>query len=228
MPTTRLYLIRHGATPLTAEDRFSGDIGVELSDEGRGQVDRLAIRLQGDGLTAIYCSPMSRAVETATIIGKRCGVEPQLRGGLQEIAHGHWEGMARRDVERRFAAEYAQWSEDPFTFAPEGGESGVAVLARALPALRDIVVRHAGARVAVVSHKATIRLVLSSLLGFDARGYRDRLDQAPACLNILDFRDPVHARLMLFNDTSHYSERTRVAARSLSKWWDDPDARPST
>ena len=71
-----------------------------------------------------------------------------------------------------------------------------------------------------MSHKATIRLLLSSLLGIDARGYRDRLDQAPACLNVLDFRDPVHARLMLFNDTSHYADAPRAADRSLSKWWD--------
>ena len=72
----------------------------------------------------------------------------------------------------------------------------------------------------VVSHKATMRLVLSSLLGFDPRGYRDRLDQSPACLNVVDFRDPVRARLMLFNDTSHYSTRPRTAARNLSRWWD--------
>jgi probable phosphoglycerate mutase len=86
--------------------------------------------------------------------------------------------------------------------------------------LRDIVTAHAGARVLVVSHKATIRLLLSSLLGFDARGYRDRLDQAPACLNVVDFRDPVRARLMLFNDTSHYAEDPRAPARGLSRWWD--------
>lgn len=220
MPTTRIHLVRHGATKLTAEDRFSGDIGAELSDEGRHQVTRLAERLHGEGITAIYCSPLSRTVETATIIAGACGVRPQRRDALREIGHGHWEGMARRDVETQFASEYAQWSEDPFTFAPEGGESGVAVLARALPALRDIVVRHEGERVLVVSHKATIRIVLSSLLGFDARGYRDRLDQAPACLNVLDFRDAVHARLMLFNDTSHYADQPRVAERSLSKWWD--------
>jgi probable phosphoglycerate mutase len=96
----------------------------------------------------------------------------------------------------------------------------VAVLARALPAIRHIVTSHLGQRVLVVSHKATIRLVLSSLLGFDARGYRDRLDQAPACLNVLDFKDAVRARLMLFNDTSHYGNRPRLATESLSKWWD--------
>src|SRR5204863_6932869 len=109
---------------------------------------------------------------------------------------------------------------DPFTFAPRGGESGAAVLARALAALREILDRHAGQHVLVVSHKATIRLVLSSLLGFDPRGYRDRLDQAPACLNVLDFRDPVRARLMLFNDTSHYAHQPRVPERNQSKWWD--------
>jgi broad specificity phosphatase PhoE len=220
MPTTRIYLVRHGATKLTAEDRFSGDIGVELSDEGRHQVARLGERLRDERLTAIYCSPLSRTLETATIIAGTCGVRPHTRDALREISHGHWEGMTRRDVEAQFADEYAQWSEDPFTFAPEGGESGVAVLARALPALRDIVVHHTAERVLVVSHKATIRIVLSSLLGFDARGYRDRLDQAPACLNVLDFRDAVHARLMLFNDTSHYADQPRVADRSLSKWWD--------
>jgi probable phosphoglycerate mutase len=74
--------------------------------------------------------------------------------------------------------------------------------------------------VAVVSHKATIRLVLASLLGIDARGYRDRLDQAPACLNVVDFKDPVRARLMLYNDTSHYAEQPRAGGAHLSKWWD--------
>jgi probable phosphoglycerate mutase len=72
----------------------------------------------------------------------------------------------------------------------------------------------------VVSHKATLRLILSSLLGFDARGYRDRLDQSPACLNVVDFKDPVRARLMLFNDVSHYADAPRAAESNLSKWWD--------
>ena len=139
---------------------------------------------------------------------------------MREISHGHWEGLTRSEVEQRFASEYSAWEEDPFTFAPHGGESGVAVLARALPALREIVTAHVGERVLVVSHKATIRLLLSSLLGFDGRGYRDRLDQAPACLNVLDFKDAVRARLMLFNDTSHYRDRPREPTESLSKWWD--------
>lgn len=217
--TTRLYLVRHGATPLTAEDKFSGADGVELSEEGRAQADRLAGRLADERIDAVYASPYSRAMETARILshGWTSGPVPDER--LREIGHGHWEGMKRSDVEARFAEEYAMWSQDPFTFAPEGGESGVAVLTRALPSIRDIVVRHQGKRVLVVSHKATIRLVLCSLLGIDARGYRDRLDQAPACLNILDFSDPVRARLTLFNDTSHYETCPAPTGRHISKWW---------
>lgn len=221
--TTRLYLIRHGSTPLTAEDRFSGAAGVDLSDEGRDQVHRLAERLRGEPLRAVYSSPLSRTRETAEIVAGPHRLVPVDRDGLREISHGRWEGLTRREVEQRFAEEYAAWEADPFTFAPEGGESGLSVLARALPVVRDVVGAHAGECVAVVSHKATLRILLSSLLGFDARGYRDRLDQAPACLNIVDFKDPVRARLMLFNDVSHYAGHPRRPAGHLSKWWDAPE-----
>jgi probable phosphoglycerate mutase len=221
VPTTRVSLIRHGATQLTAENRFSGATGVDLSEEGRQQAALLGERLQRARIDALYASNLSRAVETANIIGAHCGLTPAVVDALREISHGHWEGLTRAEVEERFPGEYEAWEEDPFTFAPAGGESGVAVLARALPALREIVMRHPEQNVVVVSHKATIRLLLSSLLGFDERGYRDRLDQAPACLNVLDFRDAVHVRLMLFNDTSHYSERPRLSTQNLSKWWDE-------
>jgi probable phosphoglycerate mutase len=166
---------------------------------------------------------MRRTVDTARIISSQFGLEPQLRDGLRELSHGHWEGMRRADVEAQFASEYAAWEMDPFTFAPAGGESGLSVLARALPVIRDIVVKHEGLNVLVVSHKATIRLLISSLLGFDARGYRDRLDQQPVALNVLDFKDPVRARLMLFNDISHYANQPQRSQSQLSKWWDVPE-----
>ncbi|HVR62150.1 MAG TPA: histidine phosphatase family protein [Polyangia bacterium] len=219
---TRLFLVRHGATQLTAEDRFSGAVGVDLSEEGRQQVRLLAGRLAGEAISAVYCSPLGRTVETAQILAEPHGLPLIHRDGLREIHHGHWEGLTRQEVEARYAAEYAAWDSDPFTFAPAEGESGVAVLARALPVIREIVVAHAGQNVLVVSHKATLRLLLSSLLGFDARGYRDRLDQSPACLNVVDFKDPVRARLMLFNDVSHYAQQPRRSQGNLSKWWDVP------
>lgn len=222
---TRLFLIRHGATTLSAEDRFAGAVDVELSDEGRRQAVGLANRLAGKPLAAVYCSPLKRTRETAEILARPHGLQPVPHDGLKEIAHGRWEEHTRAEVEAMYPDEYAAWEEDPFTFAPEGGESGLAVMARALPVIRQVVLSHPGSKVAVVSHKATIRLLISTLLGFDPRGYRDRLDQSPCCLNVLDFRDPVRARLMLFNDTSHYASQVSIPSGHLSKWWDDAGGR---
>lgn len=221
--TTRLYLVRHGATQLTTEDRFSGTTDIHLSETGQDQVEQLAGRLADEDIAAIYSSPLDRTLETAAIIAAPHHLTPIPNDGLREISHGHWEGLSRKEVEEQFHDEYMAWETDPFTFAPVNGESGISVLARALPVIRKIVVSHQDKNIIVVSHKATIRLVLSSLLGFDERGYRDRLDQAPASLNILDFRDEVHARLMLFNDISHYADHPYRPERHLSRWWDTPN-----
>jgi broad specificity phosphatase PhoE len=226
---TRIFLVRHGATTLTAEDRFAGATDVPLSDEGREQVRRLAARLSDDGISAVYASPLGRTVETARILAEPVGLEVQTRDGLREISHGHWEQMTRKEVDVKYPDEAAAWEEDPYTFAPVGGESGLEVTARALPVLMDIVRSHAGERVLVVSHKATIRLLLSSLLGFDPRRYRDNLDQSPAALNVVDFKGPVRARLTLFNDTSHYDAAglaiPEVPKARLSKWWEGKDVK---
>jgi broad specificity phosphatase PhoE len=218
--TTRVYIIRHGMTKLSAEDRFAGATDVELAEEGRWQAQQLAARLADDKIVAIYSSNMIRTIDTARIVGAPHNLQPVQRAELREIDHGHWESMRRADVEAQFPEEYASWETDPFTFAPQGGESGLSVLARALPLVRELVQTHQGENIAIVSHKATIRLIITSLLGFDARGYRDRLDQSPACLNILDFKNPVHARLMLFNDVSHYVDQPPYPSKHLSKWWD--------
>ena len=221
---TRIFLVRHGATTLTAEDRFAGATDVPLSDGGREQVRRLAARLSGDNITPVYASPLGRTVETARILAEPHQLPVETRDGLREISHGRWEQKTRREVEEQFPDEAAAWEEDPYTFAPVGGESGLAVTARSLPVLMEIVRSHPDGNVLVVSHKATIRLLLSSILGFDPRRYRDNLDQSPAALNIVDFKGPVCARLTLFNDTSHYDNAglaiPGVPTARLSKWWD--------
>ena len=221
---TRVFMVRHGATVLSDEDRFAGVTDVALSDEGREQTQKLARRLTNEKIIAVYASPLGRTVETAQILAAPHKLEVQTRDGLREINHGRWEGMTRKDVEQKFPEEAAEWEKDPFTFAPLGGESGLAVTARALPALIELVHGHVGQNILIVSHKATIRLLLSSLLGFDPRRYRDNLDQKPAALNIVDFRDATRARLSLFNDTSHYDQVPEVPESRLSKWWNSRSA----
>jgi probable phosphoglycerate mutase len=220
--TTRVYLVRHGATELSAEDRFAGAIDVLLSDEGREQARSLGKRLSADPISIAFASPMTRTMDTAALIAAPHSIPVTPVDGLREIAHGRWERKTRAEVEKEFPEEYERYENDPYSFAPTGGESGLEVTARALPALLTIVQEHEDQRILIVSHKATIRLLLSSLLGFDPRKYRDRLDQSPCALNILDFKDVTHPRLTLFNDTSHYcGDVPEVPKGRLSRVWNE-------
>src|ERR1041384_1949546 len=107
MPTrpTRVFMVRHGATVVNAEDRFAGATDVALSDEGRQQARRLADRLGQERISAVYASPLGRTVETAKILAAPHKLEVQVRDGLREINHGHWEQLTRREVEQRFPDE---------------------------------------------------------------------------------------------------------------------------
>jgi probable phosphoglycerate mutase len=86
--STRVFLIRHGATVLTAEDRFAGATDVELSDEGREQARRLAERLSTEKVAAVYASPLGRTVETASIIARPHGLEVVRRKACARFRTG--------------------------------------------------------------------------------------------------------------------------------------------
>jgi len=109
---TRVFMVRHGATVLSAEDRFAGATDVALSDEGREQTRRLAERLSREKIAAVYASPLGRTVETAQILAAPHKLEVQTRDGFREINHGRWEQMTRREVEKRFPEEAAEWADE--------------------------------------------------------------------------------------------------------------------
>ena len=176
-----------------------------LSDAGRLQASKLGERLSGVQFAAAFCSDKQRAIDTAALICRpHHGLVASPTPTLREIDHGHWEGKPQALVQEQFAEEYQRWSADPLSYAPPGGETGLSVLSRALPALMQIVAEHHGQSVLVVSHTGTNRLLLCTLLGIDPRRYRDRIAQDLACLNVIDFVDIASAKVTLLNDTSHY------------------------
>jgi len=201
---TRVYLIRHGATLQSEEDRFTGSADVELDDEGRRQAKLLGARLAAAKLEAVYCSDMKRAMATAEAVALPHGLAPTAVAQLREIDHGHWEGLLHSEVAEKYADEYEAWKADPLMSAPTGGETAWAVLSRAAPAFLKIVRDHPGGKIAVVSHKATNRLLIAFVLGMDLARYRDRLAQDPACMNVIEFVPPAEAKAIALNDTNHY------------------------
>jgi probable phosphoglycerate mutase len=79
--------------------------------------------------------------------------------------------------------------------------------------------RHQDAPFLVVSHKATIRLLVGHFLGVELHGYRDRLEQSPCGLNVLEARSGGEVRLVLYNDVSHYATLPDPVGKRLSPWW---------
>ncbi|MEP6471686.1 MAG: histidine phosphatase family protein, partial [Acidobacteriota bacterium] len=137
--TTRVLLVRHGATLSSGEDSFNGETDVPLSELGRDAARALGRRLADERIDAFYASPLSRALETARLIAAPHGKEVTPIPDLREVSHGRWEGKLRAEVEDLYAEEYGRWEADPFSYGPAGGETGVAVTARALPALLGLV-----------------------------------------------------------------------------------------
>src|SRR2546430_7869663 len=105
---TRIFMVRHGATVLSAEDRFAGATDVALSDEGREQTRRLAGRLSHEKIMAVYSSPLGRTIETARTLGAPHQIRVQTREGRREIPHGRREGNAPRGVAEKFPDGTAQ------------------------------------------------------------------------------------------------------------------------
>ena len=204
MPT-RIVLIRHGDTPASQDHRFTGAQDVPLSPEGRVHASELATRLARYPMDAVYASSMSRAMATAGFIASVHGLTVTPVPDLREMNHGVWDGLSLEECVARYPAQVKAYGDNPYTFAPDGGESGEMVLKRAVPAMQALVRAHPDQTVVVVAHKTTNRLLIAYFLGIDPRLYRDKLAQRPACLNVLEFQDENTMQLLLLNDIGHYA-----------------------
>ncbi len=131
---------------------------------------------------------MGRTVETAQILAEPHRLEVQTRDGLREISHGRWEQMTRKEVEQAFPEEAAAWEKDPLHLRAGRRRERARRDGARFTSPDGNRPRARRRKCLIVSHKATIRLLLSSLIGFDPRRYRDTLDLNPAALNIVDFR----------------------------------------
>jgi alpha-ribazole phosphatase len=167
-----IHLVRHGDTPQAAEGIFCGELDPALTEQGRAQADRLARATAPLGLIALYCSPKLRARETAEPIAKAHRLEPILEPGLREIAYGRWDGLKESDVREKEPAALAAWHADPSLVPPPGGETAYDIAARAMPVLMRVRDRHQSGHVMLVSHKATIRVMVCALLGMPLQRFR--------------------------------------------------------
>ncbi len=204
-----LYFLRHGETQSSQTGGYCGVSDVALTSEGRQMAQDFAAAYRDLAWEAVFCSPLKRAVATAQPLCKAVGLNPHLREGLKEIAYGQWDGKTQEEVNREFHDEYIRWLADPGWNAPSGGERGVDVARRSSMVLDEIERRHPSGNVLIVSHKATGRIMLCSLLGIDVGRYRDRLGMPVASLSIVEMTEQ-GPLLRVLGDRTHLRQSLRL------------------
>ena len=207
--TLRLFLLRHGQTSLSRANMFCGrGLDPALTAEGTKMAEAFAAAYAGAPWSAIYASPLRRAVATAEPLARLIGMPVQQRDGLAEIDYGAWDGLSADEVAQRHHDEYERWMADPAWNPPTRGETAVALAQRVTHVFEGLRAEHAAGNLLVVSHKATIRVALCALLGVDVGRFRYRFGCPVGSVSIVEFgpHGPLAATVA---DRSHLDARLR-------------------
>lgn len=206
----RIHFLRHGQTSFSRANAFCGSgLDPELTADGLEMAQAFADAQRDAHWDAIYASPLRRATGTAQPLADATHVKVELRDELREIGYGAWEGRSVEEVTRDYHDDYIRWLADPSWNAPTGGELAVAIARRGLGVVEEIRGRFASGDVLVVSHKATIRVVLCGLLGIDVGRFRYRLVCPVGSVSIVEFGEE-GPLLRALADRSHLNERLRA------------------
>jgi len=201
---TRLVLLRHGETALTAERRYSGRGDVPLTARGLAQAKAAAARAAGlaDRITAVVTSPLARCVATAEEVAAAAGGAPVVvEADLVECDFGEWEGLTFGEVRRRWPEALDAWLAST-SVAPPGGESFEAVTARVRRVVTRLLAEYEDGTVVVVSHVTPIKLILrDALAANDALLHRLYLDAAG--ISIVDSWPDGGVAVRSVNETAH-------------------------
>ena len=209
---TRLILVRHGETDWNRELRFQGQIDVPLNATGQAQAERVAARLAGEPIDAVLSSDLQRALQTAEAVhGRHTGGGPPAvlpMPGLREQNFGVVDGMRVADIQEQHADAWAQWVRFDADYAFDGAETARQFHARVMAALHDIVMRHAGQTLVVVTHGGVLDMVYRTAHGLALSGPRQAVIPN-AGINRVDLQlaqASLHLRIDDWADTQHLAD----------------------
>jgi broad specificity phosphatase PhoE len=201
---TRVFLLRHGATALNrlVPYRLQGRRNdPDLDELGIAQASRAATTLGNVSLTAIYSSPLRRALHTAEIIGRPHGLDPEAIPGLIEADLGRWDGLTWEEVATRDPELHQQFLSHPGTVPYPDGESFLDVQRRVSPVIAALAARHPGEAIVVLGHNVVNRAYLAGLLGLPIDAAR-AIRQANAGINEISYENG-SPTLISLNESLH-------------------------
>jgi len=165
------------------------------------QARKIAEHLAHQKISAVYASPLPRAIQTATPLAALHKLKIKETADLLDIDYGAWEGMAREEIHARFPALYETWTKTPGRIKFPGGESVKQVRLRVEKLFNELQEDHLGETLTLVSHRVTCHVALCVALGLsnDAIWH---LRQDVGCINEIEERDGVYV-VTLMNETDH-------------------------
>lgn len=137
MTLSRLILLRHGQTDFNVAGRMQGHLESVLTSTGRAQAAAAAPVVAALAPDRLISSDLSRAADTAEVVGAVCGLPVKLDARLRETHLGQWQGMSVDEIEAEYPGAIAAWRSDA-TWAPPGGESRVDVVERSRPVVDEV------------------------------------------------------------------------------------------
>lgn len=202
----RILLVRHGQVQWNSAggrvERFRGRIDVPLNADGEQQAGAVARRIRQEfTVDAVYSSPLQRAWRTATAIGEEVGCPVKALAGLNDQDFGDWQGLTIDEVAERYPDLFALWRNQPHRLQIPGGETFDQVRERVVAAVEDVIARHEGQTVVLVSHRAVCRVLLCAMLGLGNDAFW-RIRQDNTALNVVRHQDGRYT-IELLNDTCH-------------------------
>ncbi|WP_372790157.1 histidine phosphatase family protein [Paraconexibacter sp.] len=154
-----IALARHGQTDYNVALRFQGQTAVPLNARGIEQAHELAAEAAKHEWGALYCSPLTRARQTAEIVGERIGLEPIPDERFKETDTGDWTDLTHDEVRAKDPEAFAHYERADADFGFPGGETLEQQLERVVDGL--VSVTQAGKLPAlVVCHRGVIRVAL--------------------------------------------------------------------
>lgn len=202
MSTLTMILVRHGHVEGIRPEKFRGQIDLPLTETGVAQAKATAAYLGNfPKVGAIYASPLSRCVDTATIIGTPQKIEPVPLAELIDINYGSWQGRIRDDIAREDPTRFHDWMTRPDLTIIPNAETLAEVQARLVRALDLLRTRHDGQTIIAVGHDSSNRIMLLTALELPLSRYWD-IRQDPCCINVIAF-DGDKCTVVKVNETAH-------------------------
>jgi probable phosphoglycerate mutase len=187
----RIYLARHGQTDWNADHRLQGTTDTVLNSAGREQASRLAKRLRGLEIDAVYSSTLGRSLETANTV--RGSVPLEALAGLNERRLGMFEGRRVDATDPVTAREYARRSQEPDDTL-DGGESLTQFFDRVRATVTKIRTERASGTILIVGHGGTNQMIVRTLLELSAQQAQS-FEQANDDLYLIELGPGSPARL---------------------------------